>query len=122
MRSEPPVDLKMQLALRVIGLLAVFYPLSAATPSPITFRVDSVSFADVALDRVHLELTLGISTSVHLTLKSARFETMRLNGLPLYIAPLAEKLDLDPSKHWRSVRLAPITVYFRDLETLAPLR
>jgi hypothetical protein len=54
-------------------------------------------------------------------LKSARFETMRLNGLPLYIAPL-EKLDLDPSAKWRSVRLAPITVYFRDLETLAPLR
>jgi hypothetical protein len=112
----------MNLNLPTIGFLAVFFPLSAADPSPIALRVDSISFADVALDRVHLELTLGISTRVHLTLKSAKFETMRLNGLPLYIAPLAEKLDLDPSKQWHSVKLAPITVFFRDLQTLAPLR
>jgi hypothetical protein len=115
--------MKTQLDLRVIGLLAWFFPLSAApTPSPITIRVDSASFADVTADRVHFELTLGISSSVHLTLKSARFETMRINGLPLYIAPLPGKLDLDPAQKWQSVRLAPITVYFRDLETLAPLR
>jgi hypothetical protein len=112
----------MNLHLPTFGLLASLLPLSAASPSPITLRVDSVSFADVAVDRVHMELTLGISTRVHLTLKSAKFETIRLNGLPLYIAPLAGKLDFDPSKNWQSVRLAPITVYFRDLRTLAPLR
>jgi hypothetical protein len=113
----------MNLNLPRIAFLACFLPLSAApTPSPITLRVDSVSFIDAAADRVHLEVALGVSTHVHLTLKSARFETMRLNGMPLYIAPLAGKLDLDPAKKWQSVRLAPITIYFRDLETLAPLR
>jgi hypothetical protein len=111
----------MNLDLRVIALLPALLPLSAA-PSPIAFRVDSLTVSDAAADRLHLELTLGVRSRVHLTLKSARFETMRLNGLPLYIAPVVLKLDFDPAIEWRPVRLAPITVYYRDLETLAPLR
>src|SRR5689334_13399102 len=116
----------MHLDFRVIGLLASAWvlPLAAAPPSspPINFRVDSIAVADVAPDRIHLKLTLGLSTRVHLVLKSATFETVRLNGIPLYIAPLTEKIDFDPSKEWQPIHLAPITVYFRDLETLAPLR
>ena len=95
---------------------------AAVSQSPISVRFESLTVADVGPDKIQLEVKFGVMTRMKLTLKSARFQTMRMNGVPMYIAPLDEKLELDASPSWHPVRLAPITLYFRDLGTLAPIR
>lgn len=90
--------------------------------SPITTRVQSLGILSVAADHVELRLTLDVSSTVRLRLNSARFQGMRLNGIPVYVAPLEEHVDLDPGSGPRTISLRPISIYYRDLEVLDPVR
>jgi hypothetical protein len=105
-------------------LLAAFAPLGAEPPSkpPISARVESLGITNLTTDHVELQLSLAISSTMRLTLHGAQFEGMHLNEIPIYVAPLRVKLDLDPAAGPRSVPLGPILIYYRDLEVLDPVR
>jgi hypothetical protein len=99
--------------------------LPAADPPakpPISARVESIGITNLTTDHVEVQLTLAMSSTMHLTLQGAQFEGMRLNEIPIYIAPLRDKLDLDPASGPRSVLLGPILIYYRDLQDLDPVR
>jgi hypothetical protein len=108
-----------------ISIATVAFALIGAGPAPkppISARIESLGIANVTPDHVELQLTLAISPTTRVTLQSARFEGMRLNEIPIYVAPLRDKLELNPAAGTRSVPLGPILIYYRDLEVLDPVR
>ena len=106
------------------GIIFIALVLSAAAPGPkppISAAVESLSISNVTPDHLELRVTLAISAMVHLKLDDVRFEQVRLDSLPVYIAPMRETIELDRGAA-RSVPLGPIVVYYRDLERLDPVR
>lgn len=68
-----------------------------------------------------LGLTLAVSTKRDLTLEQIVLAGLRINGLPLYAAPLKQHLQLHAGDKTIVPDPLPVTVYLRDLDSVSPL-
>jgi hypothetical protein len=80
-------------------------------------HVENVSLENVQSDRLLLNAHLSLDPKRSATLDGVSFSSMRLNDMPVYIAPIHEKFEMK-----KDVLLAlpevEITVYYRDLANL----
>jgi hypothetical protein len=94
--------------------------LPEAQPSPVSISIDSIELKDVASDRIRLEVRSRTTASRPVKIRSVRFEQMRLQNLPIYLSPIEQRLELEKGIAATLPRI-PITIYFRDLDSLDPL-
>lgn len=86
----------------------------------VAVAVDRVEMTEVKSDRVQFDVMAHVTASRKLKIKRIRFEEMRLQGLPVYMGPLEEQVELEKGV---AMNLPPIpsTVYLRDLHSLEPV-
>jgi hypothetical protein len=112
----------------ILTTIAGILPLTVAaeeptdSPSvPVQVAIDSINVKDVASDRVRLQILSHLTASRKLKIKSVRFEHMRLGSLPVYLSPIEDRIELEKDVPV-SLPPLPLTVYFRDLDSLEPLQ
>jgi len=116
--------MKLHLKVLLAAILAVPTLMAAQTPdtrpAPLTVSLDGVDLKDVGSDRAHFQVRSHITAARKLKVKDISFSHMRLGGVPIYLGPIEEHLQLDKGV---SVNLpsVPVTVYFRDLDSTEPL-
>jgi hypothetical protein len=108
----------LMVALTVVPLIAD-EPL-ASQAAPVAIVIDGIEFKDVSSDRVRMEVRSHVTASRKLKFKRVRFEQMRLENLPIYLSPIEEHLELEKGAAASLPRI-PVTLYFRDLDSLDPL-
>lgn len=84
-------------------------------------EVVKTSLADYSTSKLVLGLTLAVTSKRDVTLDQILLADLRLNGLPLYAAPVAGKLQLKAGNRTLLPDPLPVTVYLRDLDSVAPL-
>jgi hypothetical protein len=98
-------------------------PADAATVSTSfgTIQVKNVSISGISVSHVEVSVSLMLVPSQSATLKNIQICSLRLNGLPVFAAPLTQEIALHRGE---AVALPPvgISVFFRDLNTARPLR
>jgi len=116
--------MKAFLKILLAALLAVPTMMAAQVPetkpAPLTVSIDGVDVKDVAADRAHFEIRSHVTAARKLKVKRVNFAHMRLGGVPIYLGPIEEHLDLEKGVPVNLPRV-PVTVYFRDLDSLDPL-
>jgi len=76
---------------------------------------------DYSARKLVLGLTLAVSSKRDLTLEQIVLAGLRINGLPLYAAPLKQKVQLHAGDKTLLHDPLPVTVYLRDLDSVSPL-
>jgi hypothetical protein len=86
-----------------------------------TVEVKNVSISGISVSHVEVGVSLMLVPTQSATLKNIQICSLRLNGLPVFAAPLNQEIVLHRGE---SVALPPIaiSVFFRDLNTARPLR
>lgn len=79
------------------------------------------SLLDYSDTKLVLGLKLSISSNRDLTLEQIVLRGLRINGLPVYAAPLMERLQLHSGEKTLLPDPLPVTIYLRDLDSVAPL-
>lgn len=87
----------------------------------VVVSVDRVEIADVRSDRIKFVAIARVTASRKLKIKRIRFEQVRIDGLPVYLGPLEENLELEKGVA-RSLPPIPLMIYIRDLRSLDPLQ
>ena len=84
-------------------------------------KVQGTRVAEVDSSHLRIAIDLVITPSQTATLGDLRLASLRLNGLPAFAEPLTQQIDMVQGK---DTALPPIyiTVQFRDVTTVAPLR
>jgi hypothetical protein len=83
--------------------------------------VEKLRILDVMPDCIRLEAVLNLKPSRSLTVASASFSRMRVNGIPFYVSPLNSQFRLQSGSD-NQLPPVPITLFYRDVDSLAPLR
>jgi hypothetical protein len=118
----------MKAALRVaiagLGVLAAAGGMAQPAGPAATFgnlQVKEVNVAEIDTSHVKLVVDLNLTTAQTATLENVRLCSLHLNGLPVFAAPLNQEIVL---KKGVATALPPlyVTVLFRDLHTVEPLR
>jgi hypothetical protein len=118
----------MNTALRVaiVGLGALAASVGLAQPAGQAskmgdLQVKEVNLAEIDTSHVKLAVDLNLSAEQSATFESLRLCSLHLNGLPVFAAPLNQEIVL---KKGVATALPPlyVTVLFRDLHTVEPLR
>jgi hypothetical protein len=104
-----------------IVLLLSLVPLRlfAAENRPFELKVASVSINGVTRDRITLSVVVEVSSSNHVAAKNWIFSSFQLNGVPIYLPPITERLEIQPNQPTQ--RTIVVTVFLRDLDSLQPL-
>ena len=111
---------------KVVGVLAITVaPLMAfqtvsTQNSPVTVAIDSIDLADVGSDRVHFDVQSHVTSTRKLSIKSVHFEQTHMGDVPVFLNPIESHIDLEKGTPV-SLPSIPLTVYFRDLDSLEPL-
>ena len=107
----------------LVAIVSTVPALQAATPDggPVSIAVDSISLDNVGSDSVTLSVQSHVTSTRTLRIKKVRFEQMRMGRLPIYLDPVDEKLSLTAGQPV-ALPAVPVTIYFRDLDSLAPLQ
>jgi hypothetical protein len=84
-------------------------------------KVKEVGLAEIDTSHVKLAVDLNLTAAQSVTMESLRIGSLRLNGLPVYTVPLNQEIVF---KKGVPTALPPlyITVLFRDLNTVEPLK
>src|ERR1035437_594055 len=84
-------------------------------------QVKEVNLAEIDTAHVKLAVDLNLTAAQSVTMESLRLCSLHLNGLPVFAAPLNQEIVL---KKGVPTALPPlyVTVLFRDLHTVEPLR
>jgi hypothetical protein len=84
-------------------------------------QVKEVNLAEIDTSHVKLAVDLNLTVTQSATLENLRLCSLHLNGLPVFAAPLNQEIVL---KKGVATALPPlyVTVLFRDLHTVEPLR
>ena len=84
-------------------------------------QVKEVNLAEIDTSHVKLAVDLNLTSAQSVTMESVRLCSLHLNGMPVFAAPLNQEIVL---KKGVATALPPlyITVLFRDLRTVEPLR
>lgn len=98
-------------------------PLLAEQPQPPVSGLDVKSFHLLEIDTSHIKVSVELSLipAQSVTLSDVRLCSLRLNGLPVFAAPLEQEIVL---KKGVATTLPPmqVSLMFRDLYTVEPLR
>jgi len=89
--------------------------------SQMQMEVVDTTLLEYSPTKLVLGLTLSITSKRDLTVEQIVLSGLRLNGLPLYAAPIKQRLQLHSGEKMLLHDPLPVTVYFRDLDTVAPL-
>jgi hypothetical protein len=84
-------------------------------------KVKGASISEIDPNHIRVGVDLSVTPSRTVTLESLRLTSLRLNGLPVFAEPLSQPIALVQGKE---IALPPlyVTIQFRDLTTVAPLR
>jgi hypothetical protein len=84
-------------------------------------QVTEVNLAEIDTSHVKLAVDLNLTVTQSATFENLRLASLHLNGLPVFAAPLNQEIVL---RKGAPTALPPlyVTVLFRDLHTVAPLR
>ena len=88
--------------------------------SPVTVAIDSIDLADVGSDRVRFDVQSHVTSTRKLSIKSVHFEQMHMGDVPVFLSPIESHIDLEKGTPVPLPSI-PLTVYFRDLDSLEPL-
>jgi hypothetical protein len=116
----------MKFSRRILALLTLSAPLlarqvPAASPDPVSVAIDNIELKDVGTDRIRFDISSHVTATRKLGIKQVHFEQMRLGTLPIYLRPIEDHLELEKEVAVSLPRI-PLTIYFRDLDSLAPLQ
>jgi hypothetical protein len=98
-----------------------------ATPAPIqapvlgSLQVKDISLIEIDTAHVRVAVNLTVVPGQSATLKDLRLCSLRLNGLPVFAAPLDQEIVLHKDASTALPTLY-VTALFRDLTTVEPLR
>lgn len=84
-------------------------------------QVVKTSLLSYSSSKVVLGLTLAISSKRDLMLEQIVLGGLRINGLPLYAAPVKQHIQLHSGDKTLLSNPLPVTVYLRDLDSVSPL-
>ena len=93
-----------------------------ATPPAITLAVPKTALGALSSDKVDLAVSLDVTATKDLTVRGLTLTDLRLNGAPIYAAPLTNKFQLPAGKTVSLPTPLVISIYFRDLDSLKPLQ
>ncbi|MGA3373849.1 MAG: hypothetical protein ABSC48_19065 [Terracidiphilus sp.] len=105
-------------ALATAGCLAQ----TAGQPAKVgDLQVKEVNLSEIDTSHVKLAVDLNLTAAQSATFENLRLCSLHLNGLPVFAAPLNQEIVL---KKGVATALPPlyVTILFRDLHTVAPLR
>ena len=119
---------KMQGGLSTWGYLALTPTLAAfqaisSPPNPLNgIELRSIEVADLNTDRVRFQLHLGGIAQNDISIRALSFDNATVNGVPVFLPPTSGTFKLTRGRELRDVGSLHATLYFRDLDTLEPLR
>jgi hypothetical protein len=116
------VSLRIARACLCVAVAASWTTLAAAQGAALgNVQVKGINVIEVDTSHVKIGVDLALTPSQSATLASLRLCALRLNGLPVFAAPLDQEIVL---RKGEPVALPPlyVTVLFRDLYTVEPLR
>ncbi|HEY6968565.1 MAG TPA: hypothetical protein VJA94_05150 [Candidatus Angelobacter sp.] len=87
----------------------------------VQIQVVKTTLLSYSTSKLVLGLTLSISAKRDLTVEQIVLAGLRINGLPLYAAPVQQKLDIHSGDKTLLPDPLPVTVYLRDLDSISPL-
>src|SRR5215467_5000062 len=87
----------------------------------VQLQIVNTSLVSYSASKLVLGITLAMSSKRDLTVEQIVLTGLRLNGLPLYAAPIKQRLQLHSDEKMLLHDPLPVTVYFRDLDTVSPL-
>jgi hypothetical protein len=88
----------------------------------VRIALENVSLDSINSERVQLTASVSVASSRSVTLREATFGQLHINGIPFYAAPISDRLILVPNQKVMPSKPLLLTVYFRDLSSLKPLR
>jgi hypothetical protein len=80
------------------------------------------SLADYSTTKLVLGLTLAVTSKRDVTLDQILLADLRINGLPVYAAPVTSRLQLKANNKTTLSDPLPVTIYLRDLDSVSPLQ
>jgi hypothetical protein len=83
--------------------------------------VERTRVAAISADGLRLEVSLSVSGKRDLSIDQVALSNLRVNNVPVYAAPMTNKFSLIAGQR-TLLPAIELTVYFRDLDTTAPLR
>jgi hypothetical protein len=116
---------RFALGLTLSGVISVTLCLAQTqAPAPAAseeIRVEKIELLDLQTDRIGFAVTPSIIPTQQVQVRMITFYGMRINGIPVFVPPVSEELDLHPGVRASLRRPMQFTIYFRDLSTLQPL-
>jgi hypothetical protein len=107
----------------LLGLLALWPAAGSAAEQPsVHVAVEDISLASINSERLQLNARVSIVSSRNVTLREITFDRLRVNGLPFYASPISENLALAANQKVEPQKPVSLTVYFRDLTGVRPIR
>ncbi len=85
------------------------------------FQVEKIALLNLQTDRIGFTVTPSIIPSAQVHVRTITFFGMRMNGIPVFIPPVSEELDLHAGVKASLRRPMQCTIYLRDLNSLQPL-
>jgi hypothetical protein len=82
--------------------------------------LDSVDVDSVGSDHANLSVKTSVIVGRNVTVTRIRFESMRLEDIPFFLNPVEERMELIAGRPV-SLPAIPLTVYYRDLDSLQSL-
>ena len=108
--------------LSIVPALVAF---QAATPSlnPLNgIELRSIEVSDLNSDRVRFQLHLGGIAQEDIALRALSFDSATVNGIPVFLPPISARFRLSKGQEFRAIGALQAELYFRDLDSLTPLR
>lgn len=88
--------------------------------APVKIEIDKVSLAAVSREGIQLSVWLSMTASQGAKAHQLSFENVRLNGMPIYVAPVTSPLILRKEQRI-PFPLPNVNIYYGDLASLRPL-
>jgi hypothetical protein len=122
--KEKTVELKrISLLVALLAVLVVAIPAQqpANTVLPATVKIESFDIENVKSDRVEMVARLGLYPERSFRTRQLGFFAMRINEIPVYVGSLYGDFQLKKGELLTLPDLH-ITVYYRDIPSLDPVR
>jgi hypothetical protein len=98
-------------------------PASAQPSNPLSgIEVRSIEVSDLTTDRIRFNIHLGGTAQRDVTLRALAFEGATLNDIPVFLPALSGRFELIKDRPFDAVEALQGVLYFRDLESLEPVR
>jgi hypothetical protein len=114
-----------------VAVLLAFAGIAGAQPNALkpagnpaamgAIEVKNVSIAAFSASHVEVGVTLTLVPTQSVTLKDIQLCALRLNGLPVFAAPLDQAVALEKGQAMELPQIS-ISIFFRDLTSARPLR